>query len=94
MMRKHCLIISMLSLLLTLTSCGGIEFENLEINVPYVGLYQGEDCVVVFDRAEAGNVKGRVYSGANLPEADPIAFTSDLRKNGRGTIWIDGSEKS
>lgn len=93
MMRKHCLIISMLSLLLTLTSCGGIEFENLEINVPYVGLYQGEDCVVVFDRAEAGNVKGRVYSGANLPEADPIAFTSDLHKNGRGTIWIDSSEK-
>lgn len=76
-----------------LTSCDKIDFSKLETGKPYTGFCQGLDCVVMIDHAESGNVKGRIYLDKGNIMAQPIPFLSDLKKNGKGKLWINNQEK-
>lgn len=87
----HCLT---LFFLLTLASCNRIDFEQIETGKPYVGLYGGTDCAVVFDRAVEGDVRGRFYLDEGSPTAEPKLFTANLKKKGKGNLRIDNAERS
>ena len=80
--------------LAVLVSCGKVDFEKIETGKPYTGLYGGRKCVVMIDSAEAGNMKGRIYLDNGEAVADPIPFTSELKKSGKGKLWIQGQKKS
>lgn len=56
---------------------------------PYVGLYGGNNCVVVFDQAESGILKGRVYIDDGNIVTKHICFTSYLERNGSGKLYYD-----
>lgn len=77
-----------------LTSCGDLDFSRLETGKPYIGLYQGQDCVVLIDQAKESNLKGRIYLDKGNIVSSPIAFTSNLNKSGKGKLWINNQEKS
>ena len=77
-----------------LTSCNKVDFGKLETGKPYIGLYRGQDCVVVIDQAVGGNVRGRIYLDEGNLFASPVAFTSDLKKDGRGRLWINNEERN
>ena len=79
--------------LAVLTSCDNVDFSQLETDRPYTGLYQGKDCVVLIDQAEEGNLKGRVYLDDGSTVISPIAFTSNLKKDGKGELFIKNQEK-
>ena len=86
-------VLYLLLVLLALSSCGKVDFSSVELEHPYVGHYKGTDCAVVFEQAEEGAVKGRVYLDQGDKLAQHIDFTSDLMKNGKGSLWIKGDEK-
>ena len=90
MKKRH--VIVLLSLVL-LVSCGKLDFESLETGKPYFGHCQDKGCVLVVDQVEAGNLKGRVYLDEGDLVAQPLGFTSDLKDNGKGRLWIDDGEK-
>ena len=75
---------------LLLASCSKLDFNQVETGQPYVGLFQGKKCAVVFDQAEEGTVIGRAYFDEGNLFAEPVSFTSDLMKNGKGKIYHDG----
>lgn len=80
-------------ILLILSSCERIDFQQVEIGQPYVGLYQGKDCVVVLSLVEEGDVKGKAYFDEGKLVADPVGFSADLKRSGKGTLRIGGVEK-
>ena len=73
--------------LLVLTSCDKVDIQ-VETGKPYVGLYQGKDCLVVFDQADEGNIKGRAYLDEGGLTAAPVTFNSDMGSNGLGHVWV------
>lgn len=75
-----------------LTSCEKVDFSKLEKGKPYTGSYQGREFALMIDQIETGNVKGRLYFDEGSLLASPIPFTSDLKKNGKGKLWIQGNE--
>ncbi len=77
-----------------MASCGRLDFKTIETGIPYTGVYHGNDIVVVFDNVTENNASGRLYisTGTLVVEAQP--FTSDLNKNGKGTLWIKNEELS
>ena len=77
-----------------LVSCGKVDFDKIETGKPYIGLYQGRECVVVINHAEAGNVAGQMYLDEGKMIAMPIPFSSDLKNSGKGKLWIQGEKKS
>lgn len=77
-----------------LTSCESVDFTRLGTGNLYTGLYQGRDCVVLIDQAEEGNLKGRFYLDEGNMFAPPISFSSNLKKNGKGRLWIKGQERN
>lgn len=76
-----------------LTSCDKVDFGKLESGKTYTGLYQGQDCIVLIDQVKEGNLKGRIYLDEGNIVASPIAFTSDLKKNGKGALWINSQKR-
>lgn len=82
-----------ISSLLLLASCGKLNLENMETGRPYAGNCQGQDCVIVIDQVEKNQVVGRVY----LDEGELVAkhqdFSSELKKNGKGQLLINGEQK-
>ena len=79
--------------LLALASCNKIDFEQIETGKPYAGVYGDTDCAVIIDRAEEGVFKGRLYLDKGTPVAEPMSFTANLNKTGKGSLRVDGSEK-
>lgn len=79
--------------LAVLTSCDKVDFGKIVLGKPYTGLYQGKDCAVLIDQANDGNVKGRIYLDEGNLVASPIAFSSDLKKTGKGILWMNNQEK-
>ncbi len=73
--------------LLVLASCDKVDIQ-VETGKPYVGLYQGKDCLVVFDQADECNIKGRAYLDEGGLTAAPVAFNSDMGSNGSGHVWV------
>lgn len=78
---------------LVLASCSRIDFEQIEIGKPYVGVCENKDCAVVFDRAEEKDMRGRLYFDEGSPVAEPELFTANLKKKGKGNLQIAGSTK-
>lgn len=79
---------------LAMASCDRIDFDQVETGKLYVGVCEGKDCAVVFDRAVEGDVRGRLYLDEGLPTAEPMPFTANLKENGKGDLRVDHSEKS
>lgn len=76
-----------------LTSCDKVDFGKLETGKPYAGLYQGQDCIVLIDQVKEGNLKGRIYLDDGKIVVSPIAFTTDIKKNGKGALWINNQKR-
>ena len=79
--------ISLLSLLL-LNSCTVVDFQKLKTDNPYVGFCQGMDCVLFLEEVDEGNMKGRLYLDSGDVMAVPVAFTTDVKRNGKGCLRI------
>lgn len=91
-MKTKCHLVAVISVfLLVLSACSKLDFQQLSTDIPYVGHYQGRDCVVVLSRADEGLVKGKVYFDNGSPEADAVEFSSDVRKNGKGYFYANGN---
>ncbi len=73
---------------LVLASCGNVEYKKLKTGRPYAGFFQGRDCAAMIDRIEDRNVKGRIYFDEGNLVASPVSFTLELRKSGKGKLWI------
>ena len=82
-----------LVILLLLASCGKVDLGKLETGKPYVGLYHGDDIVVVLDQVSEGDVTGHAYLDKGTPEADPVNFTSHVGRKGRGQLQCGEDEK-
>ncbi len=91
-MKTKRLLVAIVSVfLLVLSACSKLDFSQLSTDMPYVGQYQGKDCVVVLSQADEGLVKGRVYFDNGSLEAEAIEFSSDVRKNGKGHLYVNGN---
>ena len=86
----HCLI---LFCLLVSVSCGRVDFEKIETGETYAGLWENKRCAVVFDYAEGGDLKGRLYIDEGRIVATPTNFSANLKKNGKGVLQVNGQEK-
>ena len=82
-----------LALLLFMAACGKMDLMKIETGKPYVGLYQGKDCVVVFDQVSESDVKGHAYFDTGGMAADSINFLAEIGKNGKGYFWMGGEKK-
>lgn len=80
--------------LAVLVSCGKVDFDKIITGRPYTGSFQGHECVVVIDHAEAGNVAGRIYLDDGNLVVYPIPFSSDVKKSGKGKLWIGDEKKN
>ena len=79
--------------MIAMTSCEKLDFNKFVIGNPYTGLYQGKECVIIIDYAEEGNIKGRFYLDNDNMINSPISFSTNLKKNGKGKLWIKDVEK-
>ena len=69
-----------------LASCGKVDLGKLETGKPYVGQLHNDDIVVVFDQVTDGNVKGHYYIDTEALIVDPVVFSSQVKRNGRGSL--------
>lgn len=91
-MKTKCLLVAFISVfLLVLSACSKLDFHQLSTDLPYVGQYQGKDCVVVFDQTDEGLIKGKVYFDDGSMVADAVEFSSDVRRNGKGHFYANGN---
>lgn len=79
--------------LLVSVSCGRVDFEKIETGETYAGLWENKRCAVVFDYAEGGDLKGRLYIDEGRIVATPTNFSANLKKNGKGVLQVNGQEK-
>jgi len=82
-----------LVLLLFMAACSKMDLVKIETGKPYVGLYQGKDCVVVFDQVTENDVKGHAYLDTGGIEADSVNFLAEIGKNGKWHFWMGGEKK-
>ena len=82
-----------LVILLLLASCGKVDLGKIETGKPYVGLYNGDDIVVVLDQVSEGDVMGHAYLDKGAPESEPVDFTSHVGRKGRGQLKCGEDEK-
>lgn len=75
-----------------IAACGRVDFGVVDTENPYVGQFQGKDCAVLVDQVQEGNLKGRVYLDEGELLAKPFRFSADLKKNGNGSLKINGDE--
>ena len=73
-------------------ACGRVDFGVVDTENPYVGQFQGKDCAVLVDQVQEGNLKGRIYLDEGELLAKPFRFSADLKKNGNGSLKINGDE--
>ena len=83
-----------LVLLLLMAACGKMDLVKIETGKQYVGLYQGKDCVVVFDQVSESDVKGHAYFDTGGMAADSINFLAKIGKNGKVRFWMGGEMKT
>lgn len=75
-----------------LSSCCRIDFSSIETEKPYVGRMDGRDLVVIMTHADEGDVSGKVYWYEEDCIASPVQFSSNLKKDGKGVVRMEGKE--
>jgi len=83
-----------LVLFMLMAACGKMEQGQIETGKPYIGLYQGQDCVVVFDQVTESDIKGHAYLDTGGVAADSINFLAEIGNNGKGHLWTGGEKKA
>lgn len=78
--------------ILLLSSCNRLDFNEFQTGQPYVGHYQGQTCVVIFDNVWQGGLNGRIYLDDDSPSVKPLGFVSDLGSKGDGRLVVVSTE--